>query len=78
MNEKRDVNYKRMSNFEFGMEQAERGRATAIKALQLSEIKLEESNLKLHIWYRNPILWFVVGTVVGVGFEAALFAGLNY
>lgn len=71
-----DVNSKRMDNFKLGMEHEKRSKEVAIKALQLSEIKLEETNTKLHIWYRNPVIWLVVGIVVGVGVEAAIFSAV--
>jgi hypothetical protein len=67
------IRTQRMENFQLGMESAEQGRDTAIKALQLSEVKLDEARSKLNVWYRNPAVWFVIGAVVGVGIESVIF-----
>jgi hypothetical protein len=70
-----NIKNERAENFQIGILIAERSRDSALKAFQLSELKLEESNKKLKVWYRNPYLWFTIGIVVGVGVEVGIVYG---
>jgi hypothetical protein len=67
----------RMENFKLGMEEATKAREDAIKSQQLTEVKLEDAEARLHSWYRNPLVWIGVGLLVGVVVETSVVIAVN-